>query len=104
MPHSLNLLQGTGTGLFSGVKLTVNGATEPSVILSRAPLHPPAPSPPHNSHSKYLEQLRSLNVSVSEWITQHVRENPFVDLTPIFRDYEGHLKSIDNKVGNDTDQ
>ena len=51
--------------------------------------------------SKYLEQLRSLNVSVSEWIAKHVRDNPFVDLTPIFRDYETHLKNIDNKVSKD---
>ena len=72
----------------------------PSATPLHAALHPPAPSPPHSSHNKYLEQLRSLNISVSEWITQHVRQNPFVDLTPIFRDYEVHLKNIDNKVRN----
>ena len=48
-------------------------------------------------NNTYLQQLRSLNVSVSEWIGQHVTNDPHVDLTPIFRDYESHLRSIDTK-------
>ena len=37
-------------------------------------------------------------VGVSKWISSHVDKNPHVDLTPIFRDYEKHLKAIDTKV------
>lgn len=48
--------------------------------------------------SEYLEQLKSLNRSVSQWISQHVQKNPHVDLTPIFKDYAQHLKNIDAKV------
>ena len=59
---------------------------------SARPVLPAAPPPPP---SDYLQRLRSLNTSVSEWISQHVRENPYVDLTPIFRDYEAHLSGID---------
>jgi len=41
--------------------------------------------------------LECLNTSVAEWISQHVQNNPLVDLTPIFRDYEAYLKSLDQK-------
>ena len=48
--------------------------------------------------SEYLKQLQALNVGVSKWISSHVEKNPHVDLTPIFKDYEKHLKAIDMKV------
>ena len=48
--------------------------------------------------SEYLKQLQALNVGVSKWISSHVEKNPHVDLTPIFKDYEKHLKAIDLKV------
>ena len=41
--------------------------------------------------------MECLNTSVAEWITQHVQRNPLVDLTPIFRDYEAYLSSLDQK-------
>jgi len=48
-----------------------------------------------NTEEDYLHQLECLNNSVSEWIAQHVRHNPLVDLTPIFRDYEKYLAALD---------
>ena len=48
--------------------------------------------------SEYLKQLQALNIGVSKWISSHVEKNPHVDLTPIFKDYEKHLKAIDLKV------
>ena len=52
-------------------------------------------TPPSN---EYMQQLASLNTSVSQWIRKHVDSNPYVDLTPIFRDYTTHLRNIDAKV------
>ena len=46
---------------------------------------------------QHLENVKALNISVSSWIKQHVDSNPYVDLTPIFHDYEKHMKDIDNK-------
>ena len=51
-----------------------------------------------SGNSEYWKQLQALNVGVSKWISSHVDKNPHVDLTPIFRDYEKHLKAIDMKV------
>ena len=51
----------------------------------------------NNTEDDYLHQLECLNTSVAEWITQHVQRNPLVDLTPIFRDYEAYLSSLDQK-------
>ena len=48
--------------------------------------------------TSYLDLLRALNVGVTQWISNHVEKNPYVDLTPIFRDYEKHLEAIDLKV------
>ena len=91
-----------GTGLFSGISLSLNGTPSSATSTTTLPAQSTTVlSPPRTIDSKYLEQLRSLNVSVSEWIAKHVQDNPFVDLTPIFRDYETHLKNIDNKVSKD---
>ena len=91
----------SSAGLFSGVKLTMNqpnGTTQPQSSTASAPGVTMAAQGPNSTlNSTYLQQLRSLNVSVSEWIGQHVTDNPYVDLTPIFKDYESHLRSIDEK-------
>lgn len=43
----------------------------------------------------YMDRLASLNVSVLNWIKQHVAKNPCIDLTPVFNDYQKHLKDLD---------
>ncbi|KAM3925255.1 nuclear pore complex protein Nup50 [Leptodactylus fuscus] len=53
--------------------------------------------------SDYNKQLTSLNCSVRDWIVKHVNANPLCDLTPIFKDYEKHLASIEQKYGGSTD-
>jgi len=53
--------------------------------------------PAKNREAKYYKQLSSLNVSVLNWIKQHVEKNPCIDLSPVFRDYESHLKDIETK-------
>ncbi|XP_005108334.1 nuclear pore complex protein Nup50 [Aplysia californica] len=47
--------------------------------------------------SSYLPSLKSLNESVLAWIKQHVEDNPYIILTPIFKDYEKHLGTIEAK-------
>lgn len=47
-----------------------------------------------------LELLKDLNLSCSSWIAEHLEKNPFCILTPIFKDYEKHLKelNLDNEL------
>ncbi|XP_036787261.1 nuclear pore complex protein Nup50 isoform X2 [Manis pentadactyla] len=47
----------------------------------------------------YHKQLAALNCSVRDWIVKHVNMNPLCDLTPIFKDYEKHLASIEQQHG-----
>ncbi|NWI58174.1 NUP50 protein, partial [Calyptomena viridis] len=47
----------------------------------------------------YHKQLAALNCSVRDWIVKHVNSNPLCDLTPIFRDYEQYLASIEQQHG-----
>ncbi len=111
------------SGLFAGIKFfaPANGASSstfsspPLPTLKPSPPPPsivkPASSPPNGPSSSvssssspplssseqdgdYLQQLSSLNHSVRDWIDKHVTENPYVDLTPVFRDYEAHLNTI----------
>lgn len=81
----------TGGGLFSGIKLM---STQPPPVV---PKTVPTVPPPSNKceDARYLEQLNALNTSFCAWITKHVAENPFVDLTPVFKDYERHLATIE---------
>ncbi|XP_040201735.1 nuclear pore complex protein Nup50 isoform X2 [Rana temporaria] len=62
----------------------------------------PTPSKPGSS-TEYNKQLMSLNCAVRDWIMKHVKATPLCDLTPIFRDYEKHLASIEQKYGTVTD-
>ncbi|XP_053438273.1 nuclear pore complex protein Nup50 isoform X2 [Nycticebus coucang] len=47
----------------------------------------------------YTNQLAALNCSVRDWIAKHVNANPLCDLTPIFKDYEKYLASIEQQHG-----
>ena len=47
--------------------------------------------------AKYLQQLKTLNESVSKWIKEHVDKSPFIILSPIFKDYEKHLAELEAK-------
>lgn len=44
---------------------------------------------------EYYAKIKGLNESVSKWIKKHVDKNPFLNLTPIFRDYEKYLEEIE---------
>ncbi|XP_022901529.2 nuclear pore complex protein Nup50 [Onthophagus taurus] len=49
---------------------------------------------------EFLAKIKALNESVSNWIKSKVDQNPYVDLKPVFKDYEKHfndLKTKDNK-------
>ena len=51
----------------------------------------------------YLSNLKSLNVSVMNWISTHLEKNPYCILTPIFKDYDTHLDKLEkdkNKESN----
>ncbi|XP_051781622.1 nuclear pore complex protein Nup50 [Erpetoichthys calabaricus] len=52
---------------------------------------------------EYNKQLAALNRCVRDWITKHVNDNPLCDLSPIFKDYEKHLASIEQKYGSNFD-
>ncbi|NXS01452.1 NUP50 protein, partial [Oxylabes madagascariensis] len=51
----------------------------------------------------YHKQLAALNCSVRDWIVKHVNSNPLCDLSPIFRDYEQYLASIEQQHGGGSD-
>ncbi|MEJ1271410.1 nuclear pore complex protein Nup50 isoform X1 [Cricetulus griseus] len=52
------------------------------------------------SGSAYHKQLAGLNCSVRDWIVKHVNTNPLCDLTPIFKDYERYLATIEKQLEN----
>lgn len=45
--------------------------------------------------NEFYADLRSLNESVSKWIISHVDDNPSCVLSPVFKDYEKHLASLE---------
>lgn len=93
----------TTTTAFNGFSSSSGGAEVTSKqpngsSASPAPSVSPAPSA-GSSNKEYSRQLTALNCSVRDWITKHVNSNPLCDLNPIFRDYERHLASIEQKYG-----
>lgn len=74
---------------------TANGGSQPCSSGSTLGTAPGSGS--------YHKQLAALNCSVRDWIVKHVNSNPLCDLTPIFRDYERYLASIEQQHGGSTD-
>ncbi|NXM15244.1 NUP50 protein, partial [Ploceus nigricollis] len=74
---------------------TANGGSQPCSSGG-------TPSTAHGSGA-YHKQLAALNCSVRDWIVKHVNSNPLCDLTPIFRDYERYLASIEQQHGGSSD-
>lgn len=50
-----------------------------------------------NKPAGFYADLKALNESVSKWIQTHVEKNSCCVLTPVFKDYERHLTTIENK-------
>ncbi|CAI2725837.1 unnamed protein product [Schistosoma spindalis] len=50
-----------------------------------------------DEETEYLEHLQTLNQSLLDWITKHIKEDPFCILSPIFSDYDKHLSGINSK-------
>merc|ERR1712172_454498 len=55
---------------------------------------------PDEYSKEFLAHLKALNVQVSAWIKTHIEKNPYVFLTPVFKDYEKHIKDIEEKFKN----
>merc|ERR1719187_249055 len=53
---------------------------------------------------EYLSSLKALNIQVTNWIKSHVDENPLLDLTPVFKDYEKHISELKNKCKEEVKQ
>lgn len=52
--------------------------------------------------TKYFQSLKSLNESVLAWVKQHVEANPYIVLTPVFKDYEDYIKTLEAKRSTST--
>jgi len=50
-----------------------------------------------SNKGEYLSNLKSLNTQVTSWIKSHVDQNPLIDLTPVFKDYEKHISEMRTK-------
>lgn len=59
---------------------------------------------------EYYGKLKGLNESVSKVIQTHVNSNPFINLQPIFKDYEKYINELEsmkvsaNKTTSETDK
>ncbi|KAH3877588.1 nuclear pore complex protein Nup50-like [Dreissena polymorpha] len=98
----------TSTPLFTGgffkteSKISAEEKKEETKTISADTMAKPSTNGSENklttgsaSHTTYLSNLKSLNMSVMNWISQHLEKNPYCILSPIFKDYESHLKKLE---------
>lgn len=50
-----------------------------------------------HSSTNFNKLLTALNFAVRDWIIEHVNKNPLCILTPVFKDYETHLATIEQQ-------
>jgi len=93
-----------GTGSPLGDKSDVFKSTEGEFKFSsnekvKSKINLEATDTPQTKSKKgeYLANLKALNTQVTNWIKSHVDENPLVDLTPVFNDYDKHINELKSK-------
>jgi len=83
------------TGGFQfGTSPAASSGSEPGSIVTTGVKTKPEVESPSKSKKEYLSNLKSLNTQVTSWINTHVDQNPLVDLTPVFKDYEKHIGNL----------
>ncbi|XP_056373430.1 nuclear pore complex protein Nup50 isoform X2 [Hyla sarda] len=97
--------QSFGSLFTNGPTSTATDGTSSTAKTNGEKPSPTSSSGPNKSvgSTEYNKQLTSLNCSVRDWIVKHVNANPLCDLTPIFKDYEKYLATIEQKYGVNTD-
>lgn len=53
------------------------------------------------NNAKFLAKLKALNCSVLKWVNHHLDKNPYINLKPIFDDYNKHFQEIKMEYGNE---
>jgi len=92
---SSNGSESTPTGGFQfGTSPAASSGSEPGSIVTTGVKTKPEVESPSKSKKEYLSNLKSLNTQVTSWINTHVDQNPLVDLTPVFKDYEKHIGNL----------
>ncbi|GFO01383.1 nuclear pore complex protein nup50 [Plakobranchus ocellatus] len=81
------------SGLFSGASSSAAPFNGNQDSGSKAEIHLDKGQGDWKDSPTYFSFLKSLNHSVLAWIKQHVEENPYIILTPIFKDYERYLQN-----------
>ncbi|RUS76591.1 hypothetical protein EGW08_015633, partial [Elysia chlorotica] len=102
-------LSGGSTGLFSGASSSkaqpLNGSNERTTGggSGKPGAWPNKGQGDWKDSPEYFKFLKDLNLSVLAWIKQHVEENPYIILTPIFKDYEHYLQEKGSRAAATTD-
>lgn len=76
------------------------GASSIFAFLSqdqKDPLPSAKATEPEDKDKEYHQKLKSLNLALCDWVKKHVEKDPVCILTPIFQDYEKHLRAIQGK-------
>ena len=90
------------SGLFSGASFSkvqpLNGSKEQTTDGSKSGGWSNKHEEDWKDSPEYFNFLKDLNLSVLAWIKQHVEENPYIILTPIFKDYEHYLQNQEKEA------
>lgn len=78
----------------------MNGISTTSIFTQPSTVNSPISKSTENKSSdndkdEYYAKLKGLNESVSNWIKKHVDKNPFINLRPIFKDYDRYFDELD---------
>lgn len=68
---------------------------EQTVASNKPDLAKPKQTTTDSNDDEYLAKLKGLNQSVSSWIKKHVDINPFINLKPIFLNYEKYFTELE---------
>ena len=105
MPTNFDFLksvtQTKDTSTTNGVNDNKNNAPEKTAISSESELTKPKQTTTDSNDDEYLAKLKGLNESVSSWIKKHVDLNPFINLKPIFLNYEKYFIELEKLKSTD---
>lgn len=77
-----------------------NGSTSTNTVPSN-PVTTKSDTQNTNSN-EYLSKVKSLNLAFMDWIKSNIEENPLINLSPVFKDYDKYMKDFEELKSSST--
>ncbi|XP_017126356.1 nuclear pore complex protein Nup50 [Drosophila elegans] len=82
------------TSIFGNISVAKKESSEPKLSVTSSSSSSGKSDSPAAESSEYRESVAELNRAVMKFLQEHMEKSPYCILTPVFKNYEKHLKEL----------